>query len=43
MDNEWYAHNFLSAFNYQTNRTNDVDFNNKDEEKFKIKILSIFR
>ncbi len=43
MDNEWDVHNFLSTFNYQTNRTNDVDFNNKDEEKFKIKILSIFR
>ena len=40
MINEWIAHNFLSMFNYKTHRTNDVDFNNKDEDVYKIKVYN---
>ena len=32
---EWFVHNFLYQFNYERNRTTDVDFNNNDEEQYK--------
>ena len=31
---EWFVHNLLHIFNYQTDHTTDVDLNNQDEEKF---------
>ena len=31
---EWFVHNFLYQFNYERNRTTDVDFNNQDEEQY---------
>ena len=31
MKYEWFVHNLFYYFNYQINRTMDVDFNNNDE------------
>lgn len=36
MQMEWLAHNFMAFFSYKTERTFDVDFNNHDEEKYKV-------
>ena len=36
---EWTAHNLLYYFDYQTIRTSDVDFNNKDENVYNKKML----
>ncbi len=34
MKKEWIAHNLLYYFDYQINRTEDVDFNNNDEDAY---------
>jgi hypothetical protein len=39
MDVEWCVHNFLYSLNYKQKRTSEVDFNNKDEEIYKNKLL----
>ena len=31
---EWFMHNIFYYFNFQRNRTEHVDFNNKDEKKY---------
>ena len=36
---EWTAHNLLYYFDYQVNRTIDVDFNNGDENTYNKKML----
>ena len=36
MQNEWLLHNLMAIFSYKKERTMDVDFNNGDEEKYKI-------
>lgn len=36
---EWLMHNFSYVFNYETNRTTDVDLNNKDEEVYQNPLL----
>lgn len=38
---EWHIHNLAYAFCYERNRTADVDFENKEEEKYKIKIRKV--
>ncbi len=39
LQNEWLAHNLAYAFCYERERTADVDFENKEEEDYKIKLL----
>lgn len=36
MQREWYIHNLMVMFSYKLERTSDVDFNNGDEEKYKV-------
>lgn len=36
MQREWYVHNLMAMLSYKKERTMDVDFNNDDEEKYKI-------
>ena len=36
MQREWYVHNLMAMLSYKKERTMDVDFNNADEEKYKI-------
>ena len=33
---EWYIHNIMHFFNYEIDRTTDVDFNNDDENTYNI-------
>ena len=42
MITEWAVHNTLYGFNYQTDRTQDVDFENTEEEQYKNLALKIF-
>lgn len=37
---EWFCHNVSHFFNYRTDRTSEVDLNNKDEDKYNQKVLS---
>ena len=39
---EWFVHNLLYKLNYKTERTRDVDFENKEEETYNKKVLSRF-
>ncbi len=39
MSVEWGVHNLLYSLNYKQHRTREVDFNNKDEEVYRNKIL----
>lgn len=36
---EWFVHNFLYYFNYETERTKDVDFNNSEQEMYSKKLI----
>ena len=36
---EWFVHNFLHTFNYETDRTKDVDFHNDEEDLYDNYIL----
>lgn len=36
---EWFVHNVLYYLNYKTERTKNVDFNNKDEKVYKKRIM----
>ena len=38
---EWFVHNFLHFFQYQIDRTVDVDLNNDDEEKYQNDLIKI--
>ncbi len=37
--NEWVAHNILYNIDYKTHRSKDVDFNNADEETYKLSLI----
>ena len=37
---EWLCHNASYYFNYETERSSEVDLNNEDEEKYKSKVLN---
>ena len=37
---EWFCHNVSWYLNYKTDRTSEVDLNNKDEERYDQKVLS---
>ena len=41
MYREWIVHNICHSFNYETNRTTDVDFNNADESLYKKLIFKV--
>ena len=41
MYREWVIHNLCHSFNYEINRTTDVDFNNEDESLYKSLIFKI--
>ena len=36
---EWFIHNLSHVFNYKKSHSDDVDLDNKDEEKYKTKVL----
>ncbi len=36
---EWIAHNILRNLEYQTHRTTDVDFDNKDENTYSLRLI----
>ena len=36
---EWFVHNFFYTFNYEVDRTKDVDFHNDEEDTYKSYIL----
>lgn len=38
---EWFVHNFLYFFDYQRDRTTDVDLDNNDEKKYQDSILQL--
>ena len=41
MYREWVVHNLCHSFNYEINRTTDVDFNNEDESLYKSLVFKI--